>query len=217
MKTPCSFSEWKDCFCNSAPTLNNIRKGFTQLLKYCFSNTNHYSDNKEYLGCMVYSDDPSESQLSITAKGAYDPSNTQLVPGIQVSLAEGVQFNRQGARNTLAVSKDTARETLALQARANVQIRCSHKDADISCAMADMCMLFFMAAIKHINQAWGWVDYIDIVQQTEPKLNQQSESDSSNKWYDSTLVIQIVYQYSINIDTESKRLKEYTLDANSYL
>jgi hypothetical protein len=45
-----------------------------------------------------------------------------------------------------------------------VQIRCSHKDADISCAMADMCMLFFMAAIKHINQAWGWVDYIDIVQ-----------------------------------------------------
>ena len=97
-------------------------------------------------------------------------------------------------------------------ATANIQIKCSHKNADISCALADMCMLFLMAAKKHVRKAWGWVRLMDIVAQTEPKLTQQSESDSSNRWYDSTLVIQLIYEYAIDIDTESKRLKEYSLD-----
>lgn len=212
MKHPCSFSEWSDCFCNNPPTLNTIRRGFTQLLRYCFSNPEHYADNKEYLGCLSYSDDPRESKLSVLATGASDPSNTQNIPGVFISLGDQVQFQRHSINDTVSISRDYARETNSMLATANIQIKCSHKNADISCALADMCMLFLMAAKKHVRKAWGWVRLMDIVSQTEPKLTQQSESDSSNRWYDSTLVIQLIYEYAIDIDTESKRLKEYSLD-----
>lgn len=212
MKTPCSFKEWRDCFCNTPPTLNNIRKGFTTLARYCFSNPEHYADNADILGCMKYSDEPGESDLSIIAKGAQDPSNTEIIPGIFISLGDTVQYDPYYVGPYVNASFDTARVTSSLMATANIQIKCSHKNADVSCAMADMCMLFFMAAVPHIKNAWSWVSQINIKGQTEPKLQQFSESDTSNKYYDSVLAIQLIYQYSINIDTESKRLKAYTLD-----
>lgn len=217
MKTPCSFNEWSDCFCNTPPTLNNIRRGFVTLAKYCFSNPDNYSDNKDILGCLKYSDDPKERDITVVAKGAQDPTDTQLVPGVFISLADQVQFTNFYIGDARLRSRDTASRTSSLQATANVAIRCSHKNADICCAMSDMCLLFFMAAIPHIKNAWGWVQQINIVSQSEPKLQQLSESDTSNKYYESVLVIQLIYQYSINIDIESKRLKAYTLDNNSYL
>lgn len=212
MKIPCSFQEWRECFCSKPPNLNTIRGGITTLLKYCFSDSSHYADNEEYLGCLTYSEDPKENKLNITAAGAYDPGNTQLIPGIFVSLMGEVQFSRLGLQNTTSLSRDTARRSESLLATTNVQIKCSHRDADISCAMADTCLLFLFAAIQHMKNAWGWLRHVEIKAQTEPKLAQQSETDTTNKWYDSTLVIQLVYQYSIIVDTESKRLKEYTLD-----
>lgn len=212
MKTPCSFKEWYNCFCNTPPTLNNIRRGFTMLTRYCFSNPENYADNAEILGCMKYSDQPGEGDLSIIAKGAQDPANTELIPGIFISLSDAVQYAPYYIGPYTSTSSDRARITSSLTATANIQIKCSHKNADVSCAMADMCMLFFMAAIPHIKRAWGWVSQVNIQGQTEPKLQQLSESDTSNKYYDSILAIQLIYQYSINIDTESKRLKAYTLD-----
>lgn len=217
MKTPCSFKEWRDCFCNTPPTLNNIRKGFTMLARYCFSNPNNYDANKEILGCIKYSDDPKERDITVVAKGAQDPADTQLIPGVFISLQDQVQFQEYYIGPHRDISDDTARITSSLKATANVVIKCSHKNADVSCAMGDMCMLFFMAAMPHIHNAWGWLSEIRIVSQSEPKLQQLSESDTSNKYYDSLLVIQIVYQYSINIDTESKRLKASTLDNNANL
>lgn len=217
MKTPCSFQEWKECFCNTPPTLGNIRRGFITLARYCFSNPNNYDTNKDLLGCLKYSDDPKESSLSVVTTGAQDPADTQLIPGVFVSLADQIQFSDYYIGPYQRLSDDTARRTNSVSAKANIVLRCSHKNADVSCAMSDMCMMFFMAAIPHIKNTWGWLSQISIVSQSEPKLQQLSESDTSNKYYDSLLVIQIVYQYSINIDTESKRLKASTLDSNTNL
>lgn len=212
MNTPCSFHEWRECFCNKPPTLNNIRRGFTTLLRYCFSDESHYADNKEILGCLTYSDDPKERKLNVEAKGAYDPADTESVPGVMVSLGEGVQFNRIGIHDTRVTSKDFSRVTDTSLATVIITVTCSHKNADVSCGLADMCTLFLTAAKKHIYKSWGWVKQIDIVKQTEPKLEQPSQQDSTAKWYDSTVAIQLIYEYSINIETESKRLKEFTIE-----
>lgn len=214
MKTPCSFNQWKECFCNTAPTMYNLRRGFITLLRYCFSDPNHYSDNREALGCLVYSDDDKEKTLSVDAKGIYDPSDTNSVPGVSVSMSQGIQFQRIGINDRRVTSRDFSVETDTSLATAQIQITCSHKDADVCCALADMCTLFFTAAKKHIQNAWGWVLQFDIVQQTEPTMKNQSESDSTARWYESVVAIQLIYEYSINIETESKRLKEFSIGSS---
>lgn len=211
---PSSLQEWRDCYCAAPPTLNTFRSGFTSLLRYFFSNSNNFAENKEILGCMEYSDDPKESKLKIIAQGASDPANTQNIPGIFISLGEGVDFNFDVLNNQYVSSRDFARETYVTLGTVNLIVKCSDKDADVSCAMADACLLFLTAIRKHLMSSWGWLKQYKIVKQTEPKLQQISE-ESATKWYDSSLVIQIVYQYSIDIDIESKRLKDFS--SNSYI
>lgn len=206
---PVNIAEWSDCYCAAPPTLSSIRGGFTTLLRYFFSNSNNFADNKEILGCMEYSEDPKESKLQINAAGAFDPYDTNNIPGITISLGDGVEFNTPAINPTYISSRDFARETTVSLGTANIQITCRDKNADISCAMADACLLFCTAIRKTLFNTWGWLKEYRIIKQTEPKLNKISE-ESNLQWYDSSLVIQIVYQYSIDIEIESKRLKDFS-------
>lgn len=215
MKTPCSFNAWKECFCNTPPNMYNLRRGFVTLLRYCFSDPSHYSGDNGALSCLLYSDDIKEKSLSVEVKGAFNPDETSTVPGVTISFEQGINFQRIGSEDFRVTSSDFARETSSSLATTNIKITCSHKDADISCALADMCVLFLTAAKKHIKNAWGWVLQMDIVQQTEPTMNKQSEQDSTARWYESSVAIQLIYEYSINIETESKRLKEFSIGSST--
>lgn len=81
---PASIQEWQNCFCGKLPTMFSIRNAFVQLMRYCFSNPDHYADLKDILGCKVYDPNGSPGSINIYAKGATDPANTDNIPGITI-------------------------------------------------------------------------------------------------------------------------------------
>lgn len=87
---PGSIKEWCSCFCGKLPSMSVLRNAFVQLLKYCFSDTSHYSYLEDQLGCLVYDPDGKSGSIKIQATGANDPSDSDNIPGIVVSFGEGI-------------------------------------------------------------------------------------------------------------------------------
>lgn len=210
-----SIQEWQDCFCGKLPTMFAIRNAFVQLLRYCFSDPNHYSDLKDTLGCLAYDPEGSAGSINIYAKGATDPAHTDNIPGITVSLDEGIQYGLQALQDWKVTSPDFSQTTSYTLGQTKVLIKCADYSSDISCAMADLCMLFIMGVKLRILQAWGrWIKDIRVVQITEPKQTQQSETDSSVVWYESSVIVELKFEYAVDTVQESKRLKGFTLNSH---
>lgn len=212
-----SIKEWLNCYCGKVPTMYSLRTAFVQLLRYCFSNTDNYSDLKDVMGCLTYDPEGSSGSINIWAQGASDPANTDNIPGITVSLGEGLNYDLPAIRDWEVSSPDFSQHTVRTLGDVKLIIKCQDYNADVSCAMADLCMLFIMGVKLRILQTWGnWIKDIRVVQQTEPKLAQNSESDSSVKWYESAVVIHIKFEYAVDSVQESKRLKTFTLLNQAY-
>lgn len=200
---------WRSCFCDTAPSLNTIRRGFVALIRAAFSDVTRL-DSDGFLNCLHYDKEASKRTINISAKGTQNPSDTEHVPGITVSLGDGVNFGLNVINDTMVTSDDTARLTSMTQGTVNITIKCSDYDPDVSCAMADACMLFIMGTKPRVMEVWGWISDYRVVKQTEPIRSQLSGEDTSTPWYDSTLVIQLTYDYAVDIELESKRLKDYS-------
>lgn len=212
---PASIQEWQNCFCGKLPTMFSIRNAFVQLMRYCFSNPDHYADLKDILGCKVYDPNGSPGSINIYAKGATDPANTDNIPGITISMEDGMQYNLPVMQDWKVTSPDFSQTTSYTIGQTKIRIKCEDYDADVCCAMADLCMLFVMGVKLRILQAWGrWIKDIRVVQITEPRMAQVSESDSSVKWYESSVVIDLKFEYAVDTVQESKRLKGFTLNSN---
>lgn len=212
-----SIGDWHNCFCESSPSMSTIRGGITALLRYCFSDPSHYADNKDILGCLKYSPDKNAvGNLQILAKGAKDPADTNNVPGIFVSLGDGVSYQFDALSDIHTSSINYSKQTVDTLGTAQVTIKCSAEDADVSCAMCDTCMMFMMGTKPKVMKAWkGWLRDYRVIRQTEPALQSLSGGDSTYKWYDSTLVIQLIYHYSVDTVHESKLLKGFTIESDT--
>lgn len=205
---PKSIQEWQDCFCGPLPTMSALRSAFVQLLRYCFSDPEHYSDLQQQLGCLTYKPEGGQDSISIFAVGANDPNNTNNIPGILVSFKNGVKYNLPAMRDSVISSDDFSQITSYTLGDTQLILSCSAYDADISCAMADACMLFIMCVKQRILQAWGrWIKDIRVEMLSEPHQKQVSDTDSSVIWYESQLIINIKFEYAVDTVVESKRLK----------
>lgn len=211
---PTSLKEWESCFCGPLPTMSALRQAFVQLLRYCFSDSSHYSDLEQQLGCLTYKPEGGENSISIYAAGANDPSNTNNIPGVLVQFKEGIKYQMQALQDYRVTSQDFSRTTSYTVGQTQLVLTCSAYDADISCAMADACMLFIMGVKQRILQAWGrWIRDIRVEQLSEPHQKQVSETDSSVVWYESQLVVAINIEYEVDTAEESKRLKGSTINS----
>lgn len=211
---PTSLKEWEACFCGPLPTMSALRQAFVQLLRYCFSDSSHYSDLRQQLGCLTYKPEGGENSISIFAAGASDPSNTNNIPGVLVQFKDGIKYQMQSLQDYRVTSEDFSRTTSYAVGQTQLVLTCSAYDADISCAMADACMLFIMGVKQRILQAWGrWIRDIRVEQLTEPHQKQVSETDSSVVWYESQLAVSINIEYEVDTAQESKRLKGSTINS----
>lgn len=210
-----SIQDWQDCFCGKLPTMSALRNAFVQLLRYCFSDPEHYSDLKDTLGCLTYDPNGSSGSINIYAKSATDPANTDNIPGITISIEEGLQYDMPAMQDWKIASPDFSQTTSYTMGNAKIRLKCEDYDADICCAMADLCMLFIMGVKLRILQTWGrWIKDLRVVQVTEPKQTQVSETDSSVKWYESSVIINIKFEYAVDTVQESKRLKGFSLNSH---
>jgi hypothetical protein len=143
-----------------------------------------------------------------------DPGDTEQVPGILISCGkEGVSFDRPGISSKGAESPDTSAHYRNYLASAKLQFVCKAFDADVACMMADYLVLFLAAIEPRLRETFGWLMDYKPLNQTEPSLTQKAQSDTTTKWYEAVVTMDIAYSYSVYVARESKRLKDFTVEA----
>ena len=209
-----SIEDWINCYHNSAPTLNDLRGAFTAIIRIAFSDAKRMNGSADDLACLLYSDEPGESELYIHASSVKDPSDTEQVPGIIISLGDaGVELDRISWDTTGSYAGDFSARTVNYMASVNVVITCRHANADVACMMSDYVLLYLIAMEDKFRNSEGWVrDYV-VRGQTEPKMTSVSQQSGAEVWYESTVTVNLKYEISVFVARESKRLKDFSLTA----
>ena len=209
-----SLAVWERCYAGAPPTLNTLRRTFTALVRWAFSSKTREDGYAEELGCLVWDEDPTKAQLQIQAASVMDPGDTEQVPGILISCGkEGVTFDRPTITSKGAESPDTAAHYRNYLASAKLQFVCKAFDADVACMMSDYLLLFLSALEARLRETFGWLMDYKPVNQTEPTMTQKAQSDNTTRWYESVVTLDIAYSYSVFVARESKRLKDFTMEA----
>lgn len=212
---PCfpSLKDWCDYCHGAAPSLNNIRRAFTLLARTAFANVSD-SEYGPALSCRTYSDDKDKNQLSIEPASVINPGNTQNVPGILISVPEGMQFRRTSLNPIKTFSPDFASSNQITTGTAVVAFTCRDEDADIACLMADLMMLVVMSARDAAIKAWHhWLLDYEVLGQTEPKLV-KNDDDPSNYWYESVVTLKLSLAWGAVVSVESKRMTGFSYYGN---
>jgi hypothetical protein len=79
--------------------------------------------------------------------------------------------------------------------------------------MSDYLILFLAALEARLRETFGWLMDYKPVNQTEPTMTQKAQSDNTTRWYESVVTLDIAYSYSVFVARESKRLKDFTMEA----
>ncbi|MCQ2172141.1 MAG: hypothetical protein MJZ17_05255 [Bacteroidales bacterium] len=208
-----SFSEWCRCVDGVEPSLHSIKRIFTLLVQYLFSDKDRLSGLSEALACRTYSSDKSETGLNIAPATVIDPGGTEVVPAILIQASnDGVKFEKIAMDPSVHESPDYASNTEVWKCDVVLQFRCLDRNGDVSGMMADALMLFLTSLRRGLLGRVPWLKEYVPVEITEPKLIKSEIDDtSSDKWYESIVAVQITYIYSVFVATESKRLKDFSL------
>lgn len=209
------WQDWHRCYKDASPSLNTLRRAFTALIRWAYSDPSKMADYGDALACYTYKPGSNKNPLSINPGSTIDPGDTQNVPGILISLGQGVQYEKVGMLPYLNESPDTASTELVNIASTTLTILCRDKDADVCCMMADLCTLFLFALTERLFNTWSWLRTYELQGQTEPKITQTEGAQDDTKWYESTVTIKLEYEYRVFLARESKRLKDFTLEADS--
>lgn len=204
------FDEWFRCFREAPPSLNTLRRAFTALLRFAYSDVSRFDGYSDALSCLTYSDEAKNSKLTIKPSTTNDPGDTEDIPGIVISLEEGVKYDQVGMSPIARESEDTANWQQSLLATTNINIISRNYDADVCCVMSDINALFLFSLYQRLFETWNWLRDYSLVTQTEPKMAQTAEEDPT-KWYESRVVVKLAFEYNTFTARESKRLKDFSV------
>lgn len=208
-----SLDAWSRCYASAPPTLNTLRRAFTALVRWAFSSSTREDGFAEELGCLAWDEDPTKSQLQIQAASVMDPGDTEQVPGILISCGkEGVSYERPAISSKGTESPDTAAHYRNYTSNVKLQFVCKAFDADVACIMSDYLILFLAAIEQRLRETFGWLLDYKPLNQTEPAMTQKTQSDTTTRWYESVVVLDLTYVYSVFVARESKRLKDFTVE-----
>lgn len=204
------YEQWHRCFKEASPSMSTLRRAFTLLARWAFSSKKNMSDYGDILECYTYDATSDSNKLSINPGSVVDPGNAQNVPGILVSIPEGIKYNKVAMQPDSFISPDTSTSTLTSIAETQIVFLIRDYDSDICSYMADLIALFLFAMKYKLFETWGWLNEFDLEMQTEPKITTKDETEAT-QWYESKVVFKLVFNYSVFVGRESKRLKDYTL------
>ena len=205
------WSEWHRCFHDASPSLNTLRRAFTSLIRWAFMDPDKMADYGDVLGCYAYTPGSTTNRLEIAPSSVINPGNTQNVPGILISFQNGVTYNPVAVSPEINESEDTGSTEFISLASTELTILCRDFDADICCAMGDLCAMFLFAMYERLMDTWSWLKIYRLVSQSEPKITSKSDTDTT-KWYESTVTFHLEYDYRVFVGRESKRMKDFSID-----
>lgn len=208
-----SVREWCACADRESPSMYSLRRMFTLLAQYLFSDKERMAGFGDALECRTYDPAGINSGISIQPATVVDPGNTENIPGILVQLSEdGVKLEPLAMRPDVNESVDYASHEEVWKATATVQFRCRDKDADIAGQMADAMLLFVTAIRTRLLRYIGWLKDYSPGGATEPKLTKNELDDTSTeRWYESVVSVDITFTYAVGVAEDSKRLKDFSL------
>lgn len=217
---PVTCSKCKDldelfrCVAAPSPSLNEFRRTFTALAMYAFSNVASSSDYGDALACRTYDPNNEASKIHVQAQSVVDPADTENIPGILVSVKEGVQFKRMGFGDSMKEAYTMAHTTKGWLGSVDITFTCRDWDADVSCMEADYLMLVLSALKDRMHENWRWLlDYYPATV-TEPTLKRpEGDESGATKWYESTFVLHLDYVYSVSVARESVPLRDGGIQA----
>lgn len=204
------YEQWHRCFKDSSPSMSTLRRAFTLLARWAFSSKKNMADYGDILECYTYDATSDSNKLSINPGSVVDPGDAQNVPGILVSIPEGIKYNKVAMQPEIHISPDTSTTTQVALAEAQIVFLIRDYDADICSYMGDLIALFLFAMRTRLFNTWNWLSDFDLEMQTEPKITTKDETEAT-QWYESKVVFKLVFNYSVFVGRESKRLKDYTL------
>lgn len=200
-----SVEAWQKCFCDAPSSMYTIRNGFTQLLRYCFSDADHYDVYRDALSCMVYNGDG--TGLRVYAEGAADPNDTNNVPAVVLSLGEGISYDMPVIDDVVDEHPSHAVFSTRAIGTVVVTVKCRARSADEACMLSDLVAMFVTAVKVRVMSAWGgWLRDYRLARQTEPALK-QTGSESPVTWYEASVAFRLSFGYNVRTVQESKRLK----------
>lgn len=197
--------EFIKCHQYDAPGLFTFRKLFTELLQYFFSDSSHFADYEENLKCLA-------DGIKVQPGSVADPGDTENIPAVLISIAEGIQFQRPWMVSDPVVSPDYSTHKNFNIGTVKITFACRHYDASIAGMIADAITMYLTGMETLIRETYHtWLmDYKPVIV-TEPKLAQKAtDPNSFENWYESTVVFELQFSYIITARRESKRLKAAT-------
>lgn len=200
-----SREEWIKCHQYEAPGLFTFRKLFTELLQYFFSDSSHFAEYEENLECLA-------NGIKVEPGSVADPGNTENVPGVIISIPEGIEFSREWMDADPAPSPDYSTHYNTNIGKVRVIFVCRHYDANIAGMMADAVTMYLTGMETLLKETYHtWLMDYKPVTVTEPKRARKAENQNAfENWYEATSVFELTFTYIILARRESKRLKAAT-------
>lgn len=190
------------CLCGPV-TIRSIRRLHVRLLQYHHHDVANYPEQYEHLQCLKYNpEDPANSTLTVANDNIFDPSKTDQFPGVFVGV-EGLATEKNIIGNDLGATEDNAGEHLAKITTFQLGIKHVMQNESQLLELAEMNMALLLAQAPNIRERMGLRAY-EPLGFGKPKIIEAAP----NRYFETTILININYSLSVTAFTESHRLKK---------
>ena len=189
----------------------SMRKLFLLLTRLNFSDPKHYGAYESLLENLVYSDNPTESRLSVDLLSIYAPSKTFSRPAIFVGFTES-RFERMAPADDAGHSEDNSRIYKAKRVSTTLKIVHTANDPDQALALGTISATFFLGIQQLLLQGFGLLHFT-IESITDATLIEKSPDTA----FSCTLTASVNYEFQTVTALESHRIKKFALTLDAQL
>lgn len=193
--------------CRKGASPHSLRKIFHTLTRIHFSSPDNYGDLKDELACLVYDPDPNVSTLDILLT---DLPRSEGSPeaAVIVSVKE-TTFKQLSMGDFAGDHPDGAGQDMVREASTKIFWRCRHPDPDVSQLMAQSLLDFLTMTKTSMAEKIGLTS-MQLLGVSEPKFYNKPP----NSVYESYVMSDVSYLYSLSVREESHVLKRFNIITN---
>lgn len=192
------------------PTNGTFRRIAMLLLRGHYASPQNYADDFEHLRCYFWAPEEAETDgtLAVDFMFNFDDAKPDNFPGIYVGFS-AVSIAKLAMGNEAGFNDDNSALLLSKGARLVLDIH--HVTKNLDCVeLAEMSMDMFSALSPMLRERTGAMAY-EVAGYGEAK----KIGESPNRYYDVVLKIEISYNHSVALNTESHRVRKISIGLTS--
>lgn len=186
-----------------------LRRFFLMLMRAHWSDPDNHGTLSDLLGCMVYSDPPEKSKLPIFLSHDYDPSQGSRIPSIYVAINQ-FRLAKVALGNEAGYNEDNSARTELKRCDAEVRVAHRAMSADQALLMAESGAALLQGVHKDIA---GNLDLLDF--QVNGWTDALRREQGETRYFQVDLTCSVAFNFLVQIETESHRIKKFGLKVNA--